>query len=93
MKMINLPKQMGMQEISVWQILSYFSILIPIITFVASLATLVILALGGHFVITGNMSLGDIAAFNSYVGNSYFLFSDYYDWIYDWSYFQIISIL
>jgi ATP-binding cassette subfamily B protein len=50
------------------QILTYFSILIPIITFVASLATLVILALGGHFVITGAMSLGDIAAFNSYVG-------------------------
>ncbi len=49
-------------------ILGYFSILIPIITFVASLATLVILALGGHFVITGTMSLGDIAAFNSYVG-------------------------
>lgn len=50
------------------QILGYFAILIPIITFVASLATLVILALGGHFVITGSMSLGDIAAFNSYVG-------------------------
>lgn len=50
------------------QILGYFSILIPIITFVASLATLVILSLGGHFVITGSMSLGDIAAFNSYVG-------------------------
>lgn len=49
-------------------ILGYFSILIPIITFVASLGTLVILSLGGHFVITGSMSLGDIAAFNSYVG-------------------------
>lgn len=49
-------------------ILGYFSILVPIITFVASLATLVILALGGHFVIVGSMSLGDIAAFNSYVG-------------------------
>jgi len=49
-------------------ILGYFSILVPIITFVASLATLVILALGGHFVIIGSMSLGDIAAFNSYVG-------------------------
>ena len=50
------------------QILGYFSILVPIITFVASLASLVILALGGHLVITGSMSLGDIAAFNSYVG-------------------------
>jgi ATP-binding cassette subfamily B protein len=50
------------------EILTYFSILIPVITFVASLATLVILLLGGHFVITGQMSLGDIAAFNSYLG-------------------------
>lgn len=50
------------------QILAYFSILIPVITFVASLAILIILALGGHFVITGTMSLGSIAAFNSYVG-------------------------
>jgi ATP-binding cassette subfamily B protein len=50
------------------KILGYFAILIPIITFVASLASLVIIALGGHFVITGSMSLGDIAAFNSYVG-------------------------
>lgn len=49
-------------------ILGYFSILIPIISFVASLAALMILALGGHFVITGDMSLGDIAAFNSYLG-------------------------
>lgn len=49
-------------------ILRYFSILVPVITFVASLATLVILALGGHFVIIGTMSLGAIAAFNSYVG-------------------------
>jgi ATP-binding cassette subfamily B protein len=50
------------------KILGYFAILIPIITFVASLASLVIVALGGHFVITDSMSLGDIAAFNSYVG-------------------------
>jgi ATP-binding cassette subfamily B protein len=34
---------------------------------VANLATLVILALGGHFVISGKLSLGDFAAFNSYV--------------------------
>ncbi|CAN5179548.1 ABC transporter ATP-binding protein [soil metagenome] len=50
------------------QILGYFAILIPIITFVASLATLAILSLGGHFVIIGTMSLGSIAAFNSYIG-------------------------
>lgn len=48
-------------------ILRLFSALIPIITFVANLATLTILALGGHFVISGNMSLGNLAAFNSYL--------------------------
>jgi ATP-binding cassette subfamily B protein len=41
--------------------------LIPVITFVANLATLAILALGGHLVISGGLSLGDFAAFNSYV--------------------------
>jgi ATP-binding cassette subfamily B protein len=49
------------------KILSYFASLIPVITFVSSTATVIILALGGHFVITGSMTLGDIAAFNSYV--------------------------
>jgi ATP-binding cassette subfamily B protein len=49
-------------------ILGYFSILIPIITFVASMATLIILLLGGHFVISGNMTLGSLSAFYSYVG-------------------------
>jgi ATP-binding cassette, subfamily B, bacterial len=48
-------------------ILRLFSALIPIITFVANLATLTILALGGHFVISGSMSLGNLAAFNSYL--------------------------
>ncbi len=48
-------------------ILTLFATLIPVITFVSNLATLTILALGGHFVIDGNMSLGDFAAFNSYV--------------------------
>ncbi len=49
-------------------ILYLFAGLIPIITFVASFATLVILFLGGHLVIGGGLSLGDFAAFNSYVG-------------------------
>ncbi|MFA9388484.1 MAG: ABC transporter ATP-binding protein [Prolixibacteraceae bacterium] len=49
-------------------ILTLFATLIPVIMFVANLATLVILALGGHFVISDEMSLGDFAAFNSYVG-------------------------
>jgi ATP-binding cassette, subfamily B, bacterial len=48
-------------------ILILFATLIPMVTFVANLATLTILALGGHFVIIGNMSLGNFAAFNSYV--------------------------
>jgi ATP-binding cassette subfamily B protein len=48
-------------------ILTMFATLIPTIMFVANLATLVILALGGHFVISETMSLGDFAAFNSYV--------------------------
>ncbi|MBS1233451.1 MAG: transporter ATP-binding protein [Bacteroidetes bacterium] len=48
-------------------VLTLFATLIPVITFVANLATLSILALGGHFVINGNLSLGDFAAFNSYV--------------------------
>lgn len=48
-------------------ILTLFSTLMPLITFVGNLATLVILALGGHLVITDRLSLGNFAAFNSYV--------------------------
>ncbi len=48
-------------------IVKLFATLIPVITFVANLATLSVLALGGHYVITGNMSLGNFAAFNSYI--------------------------
>ncbi len=48
-------------------IVTLFATLIPLINFFGNLATLTILVLGGHFVITGNMSLGDFAAFNSYV--------------------------
>ena len=48
-------------------ILRLFAGLIPIITFTANIAMLTILALGGHFVITGSMSLGDLAAFTSYL--------------------------
>lgn len=49
------------------QILGYFATLIPLITLIASLATLAILVLGGRFVIDGSMTLGDFAAFNSYL--------------------------
>jgi ATP-binding cassette subfamily B protein len=48
-------------------ILRLFASLIPIIVFSTNLATLMILTLGGHFVIAGAMSLGDFTAFNSYL--------------------------
>jgi ATP-binding cassette subfamily B protein len=48
-------------------ILNLFAALIPFITFVSNMAILMILALGGHFVITGEMTLGNIAAFNNYI--------------------------
>lgn len=49
------------------QILRLFVSLIPAVTFVANFAALTILVLGGRFVIGGSMSLGDFAAFNSYL--------------------------
>jgi ATP-binding cassette subfamily B protein len=48
-------------------ILRLFAGLIPVITFTANMAALSILALGGHFVIAGSMSLGNFAAFNGYL--------------------------
>jgi ATP-binding cassette, subfamily B, bacterial len=48
-------------------IVRLFSVLIPIIMFVSNLAVVTILALGGHFVVLGKLSLGDFAAFNSYL--------------------------
>lgn len=48
-------------------ILKLFAMLIPYINFVANLAILSILLLGGHFVIQGSMTLGEIAAFSNYV--------------------------
>ncbi|HEY0907915.1 MAG TPA: ABC transporter ATP-binding protein [Candidatus Paceibacterota bacterium] len=50
------------------KILKIFSVVIPTIGIIAQLAMLVILALGGKFVIAGDMSLGEFTAFNSYVG-------------------------
>jgi ATP-binding cassette subfamily B protein len=49
------------------KIVNYFAALIPVVTFVASLATLTILVFGGYLVIHGSMTIGSIAAFNSYV--------------------------
>ncbi len=48
-------------------ILQLFSAMIPIVTFVSNVAILIILTLGGRFVILGSMTLGDFASFNSYL--------------------------
>jgi len=48
-------------------ILRLFASLIPVIIFCTNLATLMILTLGGRFAIQGSMTLGDFAAFNSYL--------------------------
>jgi len=48
-------------------ILRLFATLIPIVVFVGNMASLVILSLGGHYVITDAMTLGDFAAFSSYL--------------------------
>lgn len=48
-------------------VLYLFATLIPVIMFVSNLAMVTILALGGHFVVLGTMSLGSFAAFNSYL--------------------------
>lgn len=49
------------------EILKLFSALIPVVTFFTNLATLFIILLGGHFVISGEMSLGNFTAFNTYL--------------------------
>jgi ATP-binding cassette subfamily B protein len=49
------------------KIISYFSWLIPFVSFMSNIATLLILLVGGNFVIRGDMSLGEFTAFNSYV--------------------------
>ena len=48
-------------------IVRLFSVLIPVVMFVSNLAVVTILALGGHFVVAGTLSLGNFAAFNSYL--------------------------
>ncbi len=49
------------------KILALFASMMPVVSFVANLATLIILLLGGHLVIAGSMTLGAFAAFNSYL--------------------------
>ena len=48
-------------------ILRLFASLIPAITLATNMAMVVILALGGHFVIVGGMTSGQFTAFNSYL--------------------------
>ncbi len=48
-------------------ILKLFSAMIPIVTFASNLAILIILVLGGKFIIQGSMTLGDFASFQSYL--------------------------
>lgn len=48
-------------------IVRLFASLVPVISFLAGLSILATLLMGGHFVIKGEMSLGDLAAFNSYI--------------------------
>ncbi len=48
-------------------IIRLFAALIPVIIFSTNIATLMILTIGGRFVIQGSMSLGNFAAFNSYL--------------------------
>src|SRR5215813_11536114 len=48
-------------------ILRLFAALIPVITFSVNIVTLMILTMGGRFVIRGSMSLGDFSAFNGYL--------------------------
>lgn len=55
------------REVSL-KIISKFATLIPVIMFIGNIAVLIILFLGGYFVIGETMSLGDFAAFTSYIG-------------------------
>lgn len=48
-------------------ILRLFATLVPVIQFVANLALVTILVMGGHFIVVGSMSLGNFAAFYSYI--------------------------
>ncbi|HBC79217.1 MAG TPA: ABC transporter ATP-binding protein, partial [Bacteroidales bacterium] len=48
-------------------IVRLFSVLIPIVMFISNMAVVLILALGGHYVVAGSLTLGSFAAFNSYL--------------------------
>lgn len=48
-------------------ILRLFAMLIPVIVFTSNMARLAVLSVGGHYVISGSMTLGEFAAFSSYI--------------------------
>lgn len=48
-------------------ILRQFASMIPLITFLTNVAVLIILSLGGHFVISGGMTIGQLSAFLAYL--------------------------
>jgi len=48
-------------------IVKLFASLIPFMGFIINIAALLILVLGGHFVVVGGMSMGDFSAFNNYL--------------------------
>ena len=50
-----------------FKILNLFSSLIPLITFCTNFATIIIVLLGGHYIIEGTMTLGNFTAFNNYL--------------------------
>ncbi|PIV90704.1 ABC transporter ATP-binding protein [Candidatus Gracilibacteria bacterium CG17_big_fil_post_rev_8_21_14_2_50_48_13] len=56
-----ITKETGMR------ILHLFSAMIPLITFISNGATIILLLFGGHLVIQGSMTLGQLSAFMSYV--------------------------
>ncbi|MFH0842508.1 MAG: ABC transporter ATP-binding protein [Bacteroidota bacterium] len=61
-----LEKNMESRDLGL-TIVKLFSVLVPIIMFVSNVAVVIILAVGGHFVVAGTLSLGNFAAFNSYL--------------------------
>lgn len=61
-----LEKNMVSRDLGL-SIVKLFSVLIPVIMFVSNTAAVVILAMGGHYVVAGSLSLGNFAAFNSYL--------------------------
>ncbi len=49
------------------KILRIFASAIPVINFLGSMALLVVIGFGGHLAITGEMTIGELAAFNGYL--------------------------